>query len=95
MRASGVMKELAPSTITRTLDFPRLVEAAYKNGARVFIEVGPGANCTRWIDEILQGKPHLAVPSNRRGLPDQATLTRMRARLASHGIPAALRAAAC
>ena len=43
-----------------TIDFPRVVNAAYADGARVFIEVGPGASCTRMIGSILAGKPHLA-----------------------------------
>jgi 3-hydroxymyristoyl/3-hydroxydecanoyl-(acyl carrier protein) dehydratase/malonyl CoA-acyl carrier protein transacylase len=43
-----------------TLDFPAVVEAAYRDGVRVFVEVGPGASCSRMIDAILGDRPHLA-----------------------------------
>jgi acyl transferase domain-containing protein/3-hydroxymyristoyl/3-hydroxydecanoyl-(acyl carrier protein) dehydratase len=46
-----------------TLDFPRLFEQAYADGIRVFLEVGPGASCSRIIDQILGDRPHLARPA--------------------------------
>ncbi len=46
------------------VDFPRLVERAYADGARVFVELGPLATCTRRIRHILRGKAHLAVATN-------------------------------
>ncbi|MHB2019440.1 MAG: beta-ketoacyl synthase N-terminal-like domain-containing protein, partial [Candidatus Xenobia bacterium] len=42
-------------------DFPATVQQAYADGARVFVEMGPQASCTRMIRKILQGRPHLAV----------------------------------
>lgn len=41
-------------------DFPRLIERAYADGVRFFVEVGPGAGVSRLINNILQGRPHLA-----------------------------------
>lgn len=73
--------------LTSPLDFPRLVQKVYSDGARVFIEAGAGSNCTRWIDETLKGKPHLALSMNRRGTDDYHTLVRMAARLFSHRVP--------
>ena len=35
------------------IDFPRVVETAYADGARVFLEMGPGASCARLIGRIL------------------------------------------
>jgi acyl transferase domain-containing protein/3-hydroxymyristoyl/3-hydroxydecanoyl-(acyl carrier protein) dehydratase len=43
-----------------TIDFPRVIRAAYDAGVRTFIEVGPGNSCSRMIDKILAGRPHLA-----------------------------------
>ena len=43
-----------------TIDFPRVIEQAYADGVRTFIEIGPGSSCTRMITEILGEKPHLA-----------------------------------
>ncbi|MGE3180058.1 MAG: beta-ketoacyl synthase N-terminal-like domain-containing protein [Phycisphaerae bacterium] len=57
-------REAAAKSITRQalhgFDFSKLIEQAYNDGVRCFIEVGPGASCTRMIAEILAGKPHLA-----------------------------------
>lgn len=43
-----------------TIDFPRVVEQAYADGVRMFVEVGPGSSCTKMIDEILGDRRHLA-----------------------------------
>lgn len=48
-------------------DFPQTVEQAYRDGVRVFLELGPGATCSRMIGRILDGRPHLAVSADARG----------------------------
>ena len=52
----------SPAQAVRTLDFPRLVERAYADGVRVFVEHGPRGLCTGWIQRILGERDHLAVP---------------------------------
>jgi PfaB family protein len=69
------------------LDFPRLVNRVYDDGARVFIEAGAGGNCARWVSESLKGRPHLSLSLNRRGSDDYSTLVRTLARLSSHRVP--------
>jgi PfaB family protein len=71
-------------TLCSCLDFPRLVNRVYADGARVFVEVGAGSNCARWVDEILKGSPHLAVSVSRKGSDDLSALLRTLARLVSH-----------
>lgn len=44
-----------------TIDYPALIEQAYEDGARTFIEIGPGGSCARWIRRILGDRPHLAL----------------------------------
>ncbi len=68
------------------LDFPRLVETAYAEGARFFIEMGAGSNCAKWIEEILRGKPGLSISANRKGVDDATSILRVLARLISHKI---------
>ena len=68
------------------LDFPRLVQQAYAGGGRIFIEIGPGGNCAKWIEDTLHGQPCLAMSVNRKGIDDAATLIRTVARLASHSV---------
>ena len=43
-----------------TIDFPRVVRAAYEDGVRFFLEMGPGASCSRMISKILDSQPHIA-----------------------------------
>ena len=43
-----------------TIDFPRVIERAYADGVRLFVEIGPGSSCTKMIDEILAHLPHFA-----------------------------------
>lgn len=44
-----------------TIDFTQVVEQAYADGIRCFIEIGPGASCTRMIEEILGTREYLAL----------------------------------
>ena len=46
--------------LLNTIDFPTVVQNAYRDGVRVFLEVGPGNSTTRMISATLAGKPHLA-----------------------------------
>ncbi|MDR1313840.1 MAG: hypothetical protein LBQ12_09120, partial [Deltaproteobacteria bacterium] len=40
--------------------FPRMIERAWQDGARFFVELGPGATVSRMVKSILGSKPHLA-----------------------------------
>ncbi len=42
------------------VNFPGLIENSYKDGVRLFIEIGPGVSCTRMISSILKDQPHVA-----------------------------------
>ncbi|WP_198263490.1 beta-ketoacyl synthase N-terminal-like domain-containing protein [sulfur-oxidizing endosymbiont of Gigantopelta aegis] len=75
---------------THRVDFPKLVNQVYDDGARIFIELGPQSSCTKWIDESLKTKTHLAVGINRKGVSDHTSLLRMAAKLSSHGVDMAL-----
>jgi PfaB family protein len=68
------------------LDFPRLVNHAYNDNIRIFIEVGVGSNCSRWISETLKNKEHLAVSLNRRGVDDHTSIIKALAKLFSHRV---------
>ncbi len=52
---------------TNTLNFPKMIENAYNDGVRIFIEHGPRDGCTKWISRILEGKEHVAVSLDRSG----------------------------
>ncbi|MGI5506400.1 hypothetical protein [Lentzea sp. CA-135723] len=74
-------------TLTRPVDFPRLVEAAYERGYRYFVEVGPAASCTRWIRDTLGDRAHVAVSVDQRGVSTGLAATRVLARLVCHRVP--------
>lgn len=78
-------------TLCRTVDFRRLTETAYAEGYRVFIEVGPGGACARWVQDTLGQRPHFATCVARRGLSDTAALANVVAQLVSHRVPVDLR----
>ncbi len=44
----------------QAFDYTKVIESAYADGVRIFIEMGPGASCSRMIDQILDGKSHVA-----------------------------------
>lgn len=72
------------------LDFPRLVNRVYADNIKIFIEVGVGSNCSRWISQILKSKDHVVVSLNRRGVDEHTSIIRALAKLLSHGIAADL-----
>jgi PfaB family protein len=73
--------------LCQQLDFPRLVNRIYQDNIRVFIEVGAGSNCSRWINTILQGKNHGTISLHRRGIDDFTALLRAFAQLLSQRVP--------
>jgi PfaB family protein len=72
--------------LCQPLDFPRLIERVYADGVRIFVELGPGSSCCRWISESLKSREFLAVSLNRRGVHDHLTILRALARLFSHRV---------
>lgn len=68
------------------LDFPRLVNRVYADGAKIFIEAGAGSVCSRWIDKILESKEHITVTLNRRGVDDHTSIVKALAKLLSHQV---------
>ena len=65
--------ETAISQYTSRVRFTEAVEQMYADGARIFVECGPGAVLSAFVRDILGDKPHLAVASDnpRRGMVAQ------------------------
>lgn len=85
-----IAKQIAQE-LCHCLDFPRLIQLAYNDGARIFIELGAGSNCARWVNETLQGQVHAAYSINRKGVDDHTSIVRLMARLVSHRVPTTLK----
>ena len=78
----------AASTVDNALrgfDFPAVIEQAWADGARIFVEAGPQASCTRMISRILEGRPHVAVSACQRGQDGYRSMLLAVARVAEAG----------
>ncbi len=75
------------TAVCQPIDFSGLIQRAYDDGARIFIELGPRSACTWWITDILKDKAHLAVGINRRSIDDRTALVKLLAQLTSHRVP--------
>ena len=70
----------------RCLDFPRMVEQAWADGVRIFLEHGPGGACARWIRDVLgveRARQAVIVSLDRRGRGVSQVLECMAALLAA------------
>ena len=65
----------------QSFDYCRVINSAYEDGVRIFIEIGPGATCSRMIDQILADRPHVAMAICVKGQSETATLLRVLAQL--------------
>ncbi|BAY39663.1 heterocyst glycolipid synthase [Nostoc sp. NIES-2111] len=72
--------------LSQELDFPKLVNRIYDDGAKIFVEAGAGSVCSRWIDKILEDKEHITVSLNRRGMDDHTSFVKALAKLVSHRV---------
>ena len=86
-----VTRESAADSIleqaVRGFDFPKLIERAYEQGVRLFLEMGPGSSCTRMIARILEGRPHVAQSALSAHKGDVSSLLRLLGRLIAERVP--------
>lgn len=85
LNSSSIGHKIARS-LCQCLDFTKLVNRVYNDGCRIFIEVGVGSSCSRWIDETLKQKEHLTVSLNRRGVDAHTSIIKTLAKLFSHRV---------
>lgn len=65
-RGDRAVRELAASQWSTRVRFIDTVERLYSDGARVFLEVGPGGNLSAFVKDILKKRPYLALQCNDR-----------------------------
>ncbi len=73
--------------LVQPVRFTDEIEAMYKDGARIFVEVGPNKVLSGLVSRILDEQPHLAISLDS---PHRHGLTQLQhalASLAAHGIP--------
>ncbi|MBI3270542.1 MAG: polyketide synthase dehydratase domain-containing protein [Planctomycetes bacterium] len=84
---SAAAAEAITGQAVHTLDFPRVIEQAYADGVRVFVEHGPRASCSGWIDRTLGDREHLALPLDRFGKSPVRQAVQAVAWLVAAGVP--------
>jgi len=72
--------------VCQQLNFPQLINRIYQDGFNIFIEVGAGSNCSRWINKVLNEKEHLTVTFNKRGVDDHTSFLKALAKLLSYRV---------
>jgi acyl transferase domain-containing protein/NAD(P)H-dependent flavin oxidoreductase YrpB (nitropropane dioxygenase family) len=72
--------------LTSPVEFVREVEAMYRDGARVFVEVGPRSVLSGLIPRILGEREHLAVAMERSGRSPLLSLLHALGALAGEGV---------
>ena len=68
-------------------DFAQTIKHAYKDGVRVFLEMGPHNSCSRMIQNILDDSPHLAVSVCHRSEGSYVALLKFLGALISERVP--------
>jgi acyl transferase domain-containing protein/NAD(P)H-dependent flavin oxidoreductase YrpB (nitropropane dioxygenase family) len=73
--------------VTSPVRLAEMIAAMYDQGARVFVEVGPGGVLTSLVDSILGDRKHLAVACDAPGRPGLSGLLWALAQLLVAGLP--------
>ncbi len=73
-----------------TIDFPRVIRAAYAAGVHTFVEIGPGNSCSRMIGKILEDRPHFAKSLSIAGPAPVTHFLRTVGQLYAEGVPVSL-----
>jgi malonyl CoA-acyl carrier protein transacylase len=84
---AGDIRRLAVSHWASPVEFIRLSQAMYADGARLFVECGPRSNLTSFVQDILRGKSFEAVAVNSAHRSGLRQLNHMMALLAAHHVP--------
>jgi acyl transferase domain-containing protein/phosphopantetheinyl transferase len=90
-RSPAEIQKLYVAHWVRPVLFQQTIERMYADGVRIFVEAGPRGNLTAFVDDILRGSPHLAVPANVARRSGISQLNHLVALLATQGIPMNLR----
>ena len=72
--------------LTGPVRFADQIEAAYRQGVRIFLELGPGSMLSDLTRRILKGRPHLAVSIDRKSRDGVTSFHHAIGQLATAGI---------
>ncbi|OQY18682.1 MAG: hypothetical protein B6I36_06390 [Desulfobacteraceae bacterium 4572_35.1] len=69
-----------------SIDFTKVINNAYADGVRIFIESGSGNSCSRMISRILADRPHMVRPTCLEGQPATTTMAKLLGQLIAEGV---------
>jgi acyl transferase domain-containing protein/4'-phosphopantetheinyl transferase EntD len=82
----AAIRRLAIGQWAGRVRFRETVERMYADGVRLFVECGPRNNLTAFVDDVLKGRPHLALPSDLEHQHGVTQLMHLLAQLAAQGV---------
>ncbi len=88
---SGIIAGQLGDHLASPVRFSAMIETMFDDGARVFVEVGPGSVLTGLVGSILKDRSHLAVACEPAGKKGVAGLLATLGRLFVAGVPLDLR----
>jgi malonyl CoA-acyl carrier protein transacylase/phosphopantetheinyl transferase len=80
------IRTLISTQWAKTVRFRDTVEAMHRDGARIFVEVGPRSNLTSFIDDTLRGRDYIAIPTNVQHRSGLTQLNHLVGQLIAHGV---------
>lgn len=83
----GSIAEQVGAHLASPVRFAPMIEAMHGEGARIFLEVGPGSTLTSLVGSILAGRPHQALACDPNGRSGIAGLLHTLSRLFVAGVP--------
>ena len=75
---------------TAPLQFRKSIEKMYRDGARIFVEVGPGSNLSGFVDDTLRGFSFMSAVSNSSRRSGTAQLCHLLGMLAAQHVPVSI-----
>ena len=84
--APDEIRRLAVGQWTRPVAFRDTIEAMYRDGLRVFVDVGARGNLCGYVEDILRGRPAFAVAANLPRRSGTAQLNHLVASLFAQGL---------
>ena len=81
------IRRLAIAQWTRRVDFRNTIEAMYRDGLRIYVDVGARGNLCGYVEDILRGRPAFSVPANLPRRSGTAQLNHLVASLFAQGLP--------
>jgi acyl transferase domain-containing protein len=88
----GAIAAVLKEHLVRPVRFGDEIEAMYRDGARLFVEVGPKNVLTGLVRQVLGGRPHVAVACDLPGRPSLASFLLALGRIWTAGAPVDLEA---